>query len=118
MNKKLFFIPAMLVFLSSCYYDNYESLYPDADLACDTTSVTFTPVVSDLVSNSCATTGCHVSETGRVSLTNYDEIKASVDNGTFQQRALINQDMPPSGPLSSCDIKQMNTWINQGALNN
>jgi len=118
MIKKHYFIPALLVFLSSCYYDNYESLYPDAGLACDTTSVTFTPVVSSIVSQSCATTGCHVSGTGRVPLTNYDEIKVSIDNGTFQQRALINQNMPPSGPLNSCTIKQINTWIEQGALNN
>lgn len=118
MNKKHLLIPAFLVFLTSCYYDNYETLYPDANLVCDTTNVTFTPFVSNMVSQSCATTGCHVEGTGRILLTDYTSIKAAVDNGTFQQRALINQDMPPSAPLSSCNVKKLNTWIDNGAQNN
>ncbi|MCB0495816.1 MAG: hypothetical protein KDC79_06750 [Cyclobacteriaceae bacterium] len=118
MKNTNFLIPASLIFLSSCYYDNYESLYPDANLACDTTNVTFTNLVSPIVNESCATSGCHVQGTGRVLLTDYSSIKAAIDNGTFQQRALINKDMPPSGPLGSCDIKKIEAWISNGAQNN
>ena len=118
MKNIYFLFPAVLVFLSSCYYDNYESLYPDANLACDTTSVTYSNQVAPLVSKSCATFGCHVQGTGRVLLTDYTNIKTTIDNGTFQQRALTNKDMPPSGPLGSCDIKKIEAWIENGAQNN
>lgn len=118
MKRTHFLFLTFLAFLTSCYYDNYESLYPDANVACDTTNVTFTPYVANLVSQTCATTGCHVQGNGRIPLTDYASIKAAVDNGTFQQRALIRQDMPPSGPISACDVKKLTAWINNGALNN
>ena len=107
----------LLVFASSCYYDNAETLYPYADANCDTINVPFTPVASEIIYQSCATTGCHVAGTGRVLLTNYTEIKATIDNGLFVQRTFYAQDMPPQGPLSACNIKKLKAWIDNGALN-
>ena len=107
----------VLVLVSSCYYDNGEALFPNADINCDTVNVNFTPVASEIIYQSCATTNCHVAGTGRVLLTNYDEIKSTIDNGLFVQRTIYAQDMPPQGPLSPCNIKKLNAWINNGALN-
>ena len=108
----------LLVFNISCYYDNVEELYPNLSLNCDTVNVSFTPDISEIVYQSCATTNCHVPGTGRVLLTNYSEIKKTIDNGLFVQRAIIEGDMPPQGPLSQCNKIKITAWINEGALNN
>ena len=119
MKLKIIFISGLLMAaLSSCYYDNGNALYPNADINCDTVNVTFTSVASEIIYQSCATTNCHVAGTGRVLLTNYEEIKSTIDNGLFVQRAMYAQDMPPQGPLSPCNIKKLNAWIENGALNN
>ena len=115
--KNILALGLLLVIASSCYYDNVETLYPNADVNCDTVNVTFTHVASEIIYQSCATTGCHVAGTGRVLLTNYTEIKSTIDNGLFVQRTIYAQDMPPQGPLSACNIKKLNAWINNGALN-
>jgi len=107
----------LCIALSSCYYDNVEELYPYADANCDTLNVGFSSGISEIIYQSCATTNCHVAGTGRVLLTNYTEVKATIDNGLFVQRAIYAQDMPPQGPLSSCNIKKITAWINNGALN-
>jgi len=115
--KNVFGLNLLLLIVTSCYYDNGETLYPNADINCDTVNVDFNPVASEIIYQSCATTNCHVAGTGRVLLTNYDEIKSTIDNGLFVQRTFYSQDMPPQGPLSPCNIKKLNAWINNGALN-
>ena len=115
--RNILLLNSLLALVSSCYYDNGEALYPNADLNCDTVNVTFTPVASEIIYQSCATTKCHVAGTGRDLLTNYYEIKSTIDNGLFVQRTFYSQDMPPQGPLSPCNIKKLNAWINNGALN-
>ena len=115
--KNILALNLLLVLASSCYYDNAETLYPYADANCDAVDVTFSAEASNIIYQSCSTTGCHVAGTGRVRLTNYQEIKTIVDNGSFAQRAFEVQDMPPQGPLSSCDIKKLKAWIDNGALN-
>ena len=115
--KNILALNLLLVLASSCYYDNAETLYPYADANCDAVDVTFSAEASNIIYQSCSTTGCHVAGTGRVPLTNYQEIKTIVDNGLFAQRAFEVQDMPPQGPLSSCDIKKLKAWMDNGALN-
>jgi hypothetical protein len=115
--KKLVIIGLLLIVATSCYYDNGDVLYPYAEANCDTKNVSFSAVASPIIYQSCATTNCHVAGTGRVPLTNYQEIKSSVDNGLFAQRVFQAKDMPPQGPLSSCNIKKLNAWLNNGANN-
>ena len=84
--------------LTSCFYDNVEELYPNADASCDTLSVGFSSGISEIIYQSCATTNCHVAGTGRVLLTNYTEIKATIDNGLFVQRAIMHKTCLPKVP--------------------
>lgn len=116
-DKTILTIGLLCFGLSSCYYDNTEELYPNAEANCNTSDIGFSSSISEIIYQSCATTNCHVAGTGRVLLTNYSEIKSTIDNGLFVQRTIQVGDMPPQGPLSQCNINKLTAWINNGALN-
>lgn len=112
MNKVL--LLGVLVFIvSSCYYDNGEDLYPTDPNDCKTDSLTYNDDIKVLINNNCAVSGCHVAGAQTPSLTTYSEVNANL-NG-IQQRAIVQGDMPPAGPLSSCDKKRLEQWIADGA---
>lgn len=102
---------------NSCYYDVEEELYPNS--VCDTSVTTFMAVIDPIIASNCAVSGCHVpGGTGLGDYTAYAGVKAAVDNGKIQNRAIDLKNMPPSGPLSNCDILKLQKWINNGAQNN
>ena len=114
-NKLVAVIYAVFIIgIYGCKFNNEEELY--ALVNCNNEEVTFTNTVSPIIINNCATTGCHVAGTERVLLTNYTEIKAAI-NGV-ENRTITDKNMPPSGPLSACDISKLKKWIDDGALNN
>jgi len=127
--KNISLILFISIFLYSCYYDNKEDLYPKDlnTVTCDTTSVTYSGVVSSIMTNSCATTGCHVgnSPAGNppIDLSNYNDVKTYGLNGQLMDRMNRNSGAAGAMPLgaqklSSCQLSQINAWINAGALNN
>lgn len=120
-NSKLKFvlvITIIIVFvMQSCYYDKEDLLY--GALECDTSAVSFSDDIMPTVSNSCATIGCHVQGgAGTGIFENYDQVKSKVDNGSFNQRVVVQLDMPPSGSLTDCQILHIQQWILDGAPNN
>lgn len=104
-------------FLVGCYFDKEDELYGNAE--CDLTAVSFSSHISPIVANSCAVSGCHVQggSSGLI-LENYTQLKAKVDDGSFENRVLISQDMPPGTPLTECQIELIRTWLQAGAPNN
>lgn len=104
--------------LSSCYYDNKEELYPFEGQNCETANLTYTTNIKVLVDKSCAVSGCHVSGAQTPVLETYTQVKAIIDNGKFEQRVLVQKDMPTSGPLSDCEQSQLTQWIADGAPEN
>jgi hypothetical protein len=112
---RLSLIGATVILLAqACYYDNEEELYP-GDSDCNTAGLTYQNAIKALVDTRCAVSGCHVSGTGRVVLTTYQGVKAIVDDGRLAQRAIVDKTMPPTGPLPSCSIRQLEQWIADGA---
>lgn len=110
-------IGLVLFMFSSCTSDNEEDLFPIND--CDTSNVSFSADIMPIIDASCATVGCHVQGgIGNGIFENYNNIKAKVDNGSFGDRLLIDRDMPPSGPLSSCQMEHVQAWLDNGAPNN
>lgn len=113
-------IGALVLIASSCYNDNKEEIYQNANNDCDTNNVTYSKVVRPLLTNNC-TSGCHSGTTpaGGLDLTDYDETKSSaaiiVNRIKGQNGAL----MPQGGPaLADCQINQIEMWVNDGAPNN
>ena len=115
MNKIPYIL--LLLFLSACYYDNEEELYP-RDQNCDLSKVTFATTIKPIIAQNCAIPGCHVpGGTGSSNFQIYDELKAKVDNGSFERRTIIEESMPPNRDLSACDIDKLKTWLTNGARN-
>ena len=108
----------LLLPLIGCYYDKEELLYPNS--FCDTTNVTWSGTIQPLVASRCATPGCHVPGDQSPDLSTYQAFKAQVDLGRIQARAIQGTPsfMPTSGKLPSCNIQQLQAWIDAGALNN
>ncbi len=85
---------------------------------CDTTNIKFSTYVAPFVQNKCQ--GCH--STTLPLLTNYTQIKASVQTGKFA--GSINHSagfsaMPKGiAKLPNCDLSKISAWIKRGALNN
>jgi hypothetical protein len=82
-------------------------------------SYSFSSDIQGLINSSCAYAGCHVSGTGLPPLTNYQQVVTQIENGKFEDRVLIRQNMPPSnasGPteLSESDLHLLSCWIDQG----
>lgn len=103
--------------LSSCYKDNEEELY--GIVSCDTTTVSFSNDILPISQSSCAVVGCHVAGGGAPGiLDSYEGIKAKVDEGKFKNRVVVLKDMPPSAPLTDCQILHITKWLNDGAPNN
>jgi hypothetical protein len=93
------------------------ALNEDCGDACDTTDVTYTTHLSDLLAVSC--TGCHSGATpnGGVSLENYNDLLTAVNSGSFPS-VLRGANgfalMPTSGSLSECNINKFEIWIDNG----
>ncbi|MBB3057170.1 c-type cytochrome [Mucilaginibacter gotjawali] len=92
-----------------------------ATATCDTTKTTYSNGVSQIFSTYC--NGCHgvAPGSGNVILSDYasaksagTSLKASFLAGINYTSALPAMNMPPSGPLSSCQVKQITKWINNG----
>lgn len=109
---------AFILFLSSCYYDNEEDLYPQ-NIPCDTSQVTYSMHIEPIISASCATSSCHVpGGAGNGNFQNYEGVKLKVENASFMNRVIVEQNMPPNGDLSACEIELLKVWLRNGAPNN
>ena len=109
-----------VVFITSCYYDNEEALYPTLNSACDTTNVTYSITIAPILSSNC--TSCHSGSvpSGSISLSGYANVQTVASSGLLMN-ALKGTGvpvMPTSGPLSACKISQVQIWIRKGILNN
>ena len=118
----LFFIN----FMTSCYYDNEERLYPtvDSSTSCDTTNVTLSQSVKPILQSRCLS--CHGKSTANglgsgINLETYSELSKWVTNGKLE--GAINHTpgyvaMPQgAAKLDDCSINKITAWINNGALN-
>lgn len=105
--------------LSGCYYDKENILYPNTKtFDCSVVSAKFTADVLPLIQKSCATSGCHTAAdaAGGTVLVTYADISGKA--ARINQRAVIDQTMPSSGPLTPAEIAILKCWIDAGAPNN
>ncbi len=115
----------LIAFISGCYYDTEEKLYPQVSTSCDLSNVTFTTTVKPILQASCFS--CHsnskaANSGGGIKLENYADVLISTNNGKLM--GTINhtsgfQAMPQGGgKLTDCEISKLQTWIDNGKLNN
>jgi cytochrome c551/c552 len=90
--------------------------------ACDTAVFTYSGAIKNMMSNKCS--GCHnpASLGGGIDLSTFNGVQSVALNGRLYG-AVANlpgySPMPKnSAKLSDCEIRQIQKWINAGALNN
>ena len=110
------------MFLTSCYYDVEEVLYPPTN--CQTSNMSLQNNIQPILDRNCYI--CHSTVqgiyNGNVILEGYDNLKVYVDNGKLLgsiKHASGFKQMPQNAPkLGDCDIAKTEQWILDGALNN
>ena len=108
----------LLILFTACANDNFDEYYGNA---CDVDNVTYSATIAPIMKNQCFS--CHNTTfaNGGILLENYDDVKKQVDNGNLlgvtKQLPGFNP-MPQGGKLDDCTILKIETWINNGALNN
>ena len=120
-------IVGVLTMVESCYYDNEVDLYTTpATTTCDTSTAKFAAFMSPLMTAQCATSNCHSAarQAGGINLSSHTTIKNYISSnkitflGSIKRSPGFSQ-MPDGGAkLSDCTITKIETWINNGQLNN
>jgi len=114
--KKFAFFIIILVSLSQCTSDNEEDLYPVESNECATDSMNYEQDIAFIINSNCAIPGCHIAG-GQPP--NYENYQATVDNKNGIQRRVIDQQtMPPSGPLSNCNLDKLQAWLDDNTPEN
>jgi uncharacterized membrane protein len=121
----LFAAVFVILAVNRCYYDSEEYLFPEISNNCDTTSVTFSQTVSEILNNKCLS--CHSNTAaaalgGNIKLESYADVKARADDGKLLGAITHAQGyiaMPLGAQkMDDCSIGAIQKWIQEGALNN
>lgn len=123
LSKPLMFLIIVCFAAVSCYYDSEESLYPSLGSSCDTTNVTFSGHVSDMLANNCLS--CHSNSTATsfgngIRLENYADVKsrAAAVSGAINHNGNFSPMPKNGGKLNNCLIKQFDKWVSEGTPDN
>lgn len=106
--------------LSACYYDVEEILYPEGE--CITTNMSLTADIIPILERNCYICHSAALHTGSITLEGYDKLIQNVNSGRLAGAIQHKQGyspMPKNAPkLRVCDIAKIEQWIADGALNN
>lgn len=117
----VFFLILTTIYITGCYYDNEEYLYPKITSTCDTTNVTYSLSVEPILNTYCIS--CHGSSniTG-VTLDTYVGVQVQVANGHLLSSIVQDGSVPAmpqsGGKLDNCNISIIRKWIKEGTPNN
>lgn len=109
-----------LLIFGGCYYDNEVDLYGMDD--CNTTDISYSGFVQPLLQENCYQCHSTIANQGGVALEGYDAVIPWVNNqrlmGALRHESGFSP-MPQNAPqLNACMLDQMQSWIDDGALNN
>lgn len=116
--KFLLFLGAF--FISSCYYDIEEELYPST--SCNTAGISYINDILPIIEANCY--ACHTkgSIISSINLEGYEKLKIAANNGSLIGSIRYQNGYTPmpqsGGVLSDCNIKKIEAWITNGIKNN
>ena len=113
-----------LAFLSSCYYDKENDLYPDEVSDCDTLSVTYVKDVKPVITAHCIK--CHSNSSastlgGGIKLESYSDVKEHTLNGSLYGSVSADPEfyvMPRDYRIPSCTVLKIKVWASNGTPEN
>lgn len=129
MRHKLLFYPFLLVFCLGvtvgCEHDP-EEMTVETGSTCPTGTVSFASEIAPIIKTNCGVPGCHVPGgngngafvSGPNAEVDYAVVKSKVDGSSFNNRVLVQKDMPQGGSLTECELNRITEWLNAGAPNN
>ena len=125
---KKIFIPAIVVLLNGCYYDNLDEIHPDFNVQCDTTgTMSFASDIVPILSSGCGSTdnSCHHTDNSDsdIGLDTYEDVKTQIENDNQFLKSIVHDPavtpMPQGGgSLDECSILKIESWINNGYADN
>lgn len=109
-----------ILFLTGCYYDNEQELYPNTsnNNQTDTGTVSYVATIQPLMATNCATPSCHAAGAQAPDLSTYQGVFNARDRVNARAVNLNPTPMPPSGAMSQQNRNALSKWIAAGALNN
>ncbi len=122
-NVARIFTPVLLfslIYLTGCYSDNEEDLYPNKS-TCDTSNVTYTTTIAPIMQTNCNVCHSTAVASGGVVTDTYEGLKIPALNGKLWSAVSWTgpKKMPKdASQLSSCNLAKINIWIRDGAPNN
>ncbi len=109
-----------LFFITSCYKDNEEHLYPGT--ACNTENVSFSEEIWPVVSSNCISCHSGASASGGLPMGNYAEWVDAIEGGRVMGALRHESGFSPmpkgGGKLSDCNISKIESWIADGMPDN
>lgn len=121
MISRFLLLGGCAICLHACYYSNEEYVYGQG-ANCDLTTAKFSQKVTTILQANCIS--CHGPglQSGGIRYDSYASVKAQVDNGKLL-KAIKHEagvlPMPYGQPkMSDCNIKLLEEWIMNGALDN
>ncbi len=120
MRQHLFPILFSLILLAGCVYDNEEELLASGD--CNTANLSYAKDILPIIETNCYR--CHdaANNFGDITLEGYDNLRKWVDSGELLGAIKREPGFSPmpqgASKLGDCLIEQIESWINQGALDN
>ncbi len=114
--KKLSAFLLLLALAASCSKKQNPNDLSNID--CSSINAKYAADIKPIMSASCIYSGCHEAGSSRGDFTAYAGLKAVADKGSLESKVIKDQSMPPSGPCSLDNRKQIQCWINAGAPNN
>ncbi len=116
MIRKITSALCLAAFLTGCYYDKEELLYPGTN-DCSTTSASFSAHVMPIIQTTCAMAGCHDATSGNKGgpFINYTQVK---DKASTIKSQVLSGAMPQGSSLTAAQIQVISCWVSSGALNN
>lgn len=122
-NKIAFITFALLFFLTSCYKDNEEDLYPSRFVCNDGKTMSFAGDVTPVLKQNCS--ACHSSSSASsLGLGIVLESPTDLTSRSIILLKAINHEsgasnMPKNGiKMTDCEVSTIENWINQGGNDN
>ena len=88
------------------------------NIDCSKVNAAYSANIKPLINTNCVSSGCHNANSTNGDFTAHAGLKSKADNGSLNNRVIQQKNMPPSGSLTSDDLKKIKCWINSGSPNN